>query len=229
MFSQRIPLTDLIDLCRVLRHQLSAGLSIQKVMQQQAQRGRRSVRRVAGCLSESLQKGNSLSDSLEPHQDVFPPLFFSMVHLGETSGHLAEIFGELERYYQLELQLRRQFRSQTFMPILQFVAAVFVLAGLIFILGMIAGARNSAPLLTIFGLSGASGSLAFLGVVFGSIALIWLVYNVLASIGQQKAWLDRLFLGLPAVGPCLRALVMSRFTLALQMTLDTGLSINKAL
>jgi type II secretory pathway component PulF len=34
---------------------------------------------------------------------------------------------------------------------------------------------------------------------------------------------------LPALGPCLRALTMSRFTLALQMTLDSGLSITKAL
>ena len=32
MFSRRIPLGDLIDLCRVLRHQLGAGLSLEEVV-----------------------------------------------------------------------------------------------------------------------------------------------------------------------------------------------------
>src|SRR5687768_10767569 len=151
MFSRRLPLSDLINLCRMLKHQLGAGLSLQQIMKQQSQRGPHSVRDLAGRLSEALQKGSSLSAALKDDKDVFPPLFISMVKLGETTGHMAEIFGELERYYQLELDLRRQFRSQTFMPILQFVLALFLVAGLIFLLGIIATATNQKPMLSIFG------------------------------------------------------------------------------
>src|ERR1017187_3135797 len=163
MLSPRIPLADLIDLCRILRHQLGAGLSMHQVLKKQGERGRRSFRAIAARVSDGLQQGSSLSDAIDKERDAFPLLFRSLVKLGETTGHSAEIFGELERYYQLELQLRRQFRSQTFLPIVQFVFAVAIIAGVIFILGML---NPQKPLLTIFGLGGGAGSLAFVGIVF---------------------------------------------------------------
>jgi type II secretory pathway component PulF len=226
MFSRRIPLADLIDLCRILRHQLGAGLSLYEVLKKQGERGRRSLRAIAARISDALRQGSRLSDALDQEKDAFPVLFLSLVKLGETTGHLAEIFGELERYYQLELQLRRQFRSQTFLPIVQFVFAVAIVAGVILILGII---NPQKPLLTIFGLGGAAGSLAFLGVVFGSLALVGISYLVVSRAGRQKTWMDLLLLSTPAVGSCLRAIIMARFTLALQLTLDTGLAITKAL
>ena len=229
MFSRRLSLPDLIDLCRVLRHQLSAGLTLHRVMKQQAERGRYSFRAVAGRVSEAIQRGDSLADTLDREKAVFPPLFMAMLKLGESTGHMAEIFGELERYYQLELQLRRQFRSQTFLPILQFVAATFIIAGVILLLGFIASMNNAKPLLTMFGLGGAAGSLAFLGVIYGTLFTAWLLFRIFANLGRQKAWMDHLLLSIPGLGSCLRALTMSRFTLALQLTLDTGLSITKAL
>jgi type II secretory pathway component PulF len=226
MFTQRIALPDLIDLCRVLRHQLGAGLAIRQVLKKQSERGRRSLRPITGRLSDALHQGTSLGRALDVETDAFPPLFLSMVKVGESTGHIAEIFGELERYYQLELQLRRQFRSQTFLPILQFVFAVAILAGVIYIVGVLGGNK---PLLTIFGLSGAAGALAFLGIVAGVLGTIAALYVLIARLGRQKAWLNRLLLGTPALGFCLRALAMSRLTLALQLTLDSGLPIGKAL
>lgn len=224
MFSRRLSLADLIDLCRVLRHQLAAGLTIQRVLEQQSQRGRRSFRAMAGRISDAIRQGSSLADAFDKEQDAFPPLFLAMVKVGESTGHNAEIFGELERYFELELQLRRQFRNQTFLPIVQFVFAVAIIAGVIYIVGLL-----SPTMLTFFGLSGAAGSLAFLGVVLGSLFSAWTIYFIVSRAGRQKAWMDRLLLSTPALGPCLRALAMSRFTLAMQLTLDSGLSITKAL
>jgi type II secretory pathway component PulF len=226
MFKRRVGLADLIDLCRVLRHQLGAGLAIRQVLKKQSERGRRSLRSITGRLSDALQQGTSLGRALDVEKDAFPPLFLSMVKVGENTGHIAEIFGELERYYQLELQLRRQFRSQTFLPIAQFVFAVALLAGVIYIVGILGGEK---PMLTIFGLSGAAGSLAFLGAVASVLGAIAALYFIVLRLGRQKAWLDRILLATPALGSCLRALAMSRFTLALQLTLDSGLSITKAL
>jgi type IV pilus assembly protein PilC len=213
----------------VLRHQLAAGISIHQVIKQQAERGRRSFRAIAGRLSEAIQRGASFSDALDRDKVSFPPLFLAMIKLGENTGHMAEIFGEMERYFQLELQLRRQFRSQTFLPKVQFVFATLIVAGLTWLLGAIFSSNNGVSPLTFFGLGGAAGAFAFLGVIYGSLAAIWILFRSIANLGKHKAWMDRLLLNIPALGPCLYALVMSRFTLALQLTLDTGLSIAKAL
>jgi type II secretory pathway component PulF len=229
MFSRRIPLADLIDLCRIMRHQLSAGMRIQDVLLKQGDRGRRSFRDICARLGKVVQDGSSLSDALEDEKAAFPVLFRSLVRLGETTGHLAEVFGELERYYQLELSLRRQFRSQTLLPIIQFVFATFIIAGVFFLMGFLAEINRAAPLLTFFGLSGMYGALAFLGAVYGTLFGVWLLYAGIARAGRQKAWMDRILLAAPALGPCLSSIVMSRFTLALQLTLDSGLSIAKGL
>jgi type IV pilus assembly protein PilC len=228
MFSRRVPLPDLIDLCRVLKHQLAAGMSIHQILKKHGERGRSSLRGICTRIADAIQKGESLSDAFDHERAAFPPLFLAMAKLGETTGHLAEIFGELERYYQLEMQLRRQFRSAAFFPILQFVFAVFIVAGLIFLLGILA-AGNNPPMLDFFGIRGGAGALAFLGSVFGSIFLVWLLYRLIAAAGRQKVWMHRLLLMMPALGPCLHMLAMSRFTLALQLTLDSGLAIAKAL
>jgi len=228
MFSPRIALSELVDLCRVMRLQLSAGLPIHEVLKKQGERGRAAVREVCARLADRIAAGTSVADAVELEGDVFPPIFLSMLRVGETTGHLAEIFGELEKYFELELDLVRQFRSQTFFPILQFVAAVLVIAGVIFLLGMIAEMTRSAPLITIFGLGGGAGAAAFLGIVVGTLFIIWLIYFILTTVGHQQVWMDRFLLGIPFLGPCLYALVMSRFTLALRLTLDSGLSILKA-
>ena len=126
------------------------------------------------------------------------------------------------------MQLRRQFRGQTFLPIVQFVFAVLIMAGVIYIVGLLAK-PDSKPILTIFGLSGTAGSLAFLGVVVGSLVSVGVIYFVISRLGRQKAWMDQLAARHAGARPMPAHLVMSRFTLALQLTLDSGLSITKAL
>lgn len=228
MFSRRVPLVELVEFCRVLRHNLSAGLSLVQVLRQQAARGPRAVRPLAGRLSEQLQMGSGLADALDAETDAFPPLFLAMVRVGEETGNLPEVLHELERYFQLELQLRRQFRTQLIPTAVQFGFAVLILAGLIFILGLIAP-PGRPPLFTFFGLGGAAGALAFLALVVGLLIGGWLLVTLLGRLMRQRASVDRLLLRVPVLGPCLRALAQSRFTLALQLTLDSGLPIVKGL
>jgi type IV pilus assembly protein PilC len=229
MFSRRLPLSDLIELCRLLRHNFSAGLGVVRVMKQLSERGPASVRPLARRLDEAVQQGSLLSDALDREKALFPPLFLALVRVGEETGNLPETLRELEKYFLLEAQLRRQFRSQTFPTILQFVFSVCIIAGLFYVLGAIAMSRDSKPLLTFLGLSGAAASLAFVGLVFGSLFLLWLLYSVTTRFSRQRVAVDRLLLRVPVLGSTLEALALSRFTLALQLALDTALSIPKAL
>ena len=60
LLSSRLPLSSLIELCRVLRHYLSAGLSLRDVFRQQAAKGPLAVRPVAGRVAEALGRGDGL-------------------------------------------------------------------------------------------------------------------------------------------------------------------------
>src|SRR5689334_18003695 len=130
MFSsrRRLSLSNLIELCRVLRHYLGAGLSLVQVFRQQARSGPRALRPLAERIASSLEAGSSLEAALKRDQDCFPPLFRSLASVGERSGSLPEIFGELEKYYLRQQQLRRQFLAKITWPVFQFFAAIAVLA-----------------------------------------------------------------------------------------------------
>lgn len=227
MFERRPSLQNLIDLCRVLRHHLSAGLTLHHAFKQQAERGPAHIRPLARRVLEQVETGASLSAALEPERGLLPPLFLAMVEVGEHTGHVPEMFGALEKHYQLEQQLRRQFWRASLLPMIQFVIAIFLIAGLIFILGVIGQARGTRPL-SVFGLSGGRGAIIFLTVCFGLIGTLWLLGALFLRGPRQAASVQARLLRVPSLGPCLFAVVMSRFTMGLRLTLDSGLSIVKA-
>jgi type IV pilus assembly protein PilC len=229
LFSSRLPLASLIELCRVLRHYLGAGLTLVDSFRQQARNGPLPVRALAGRVAERLEHGDSLHDALAPEKAAFPPLFLSLSRVGEESGTLPEVFTELEKYYLLQRKLWREFWSQAAWPLFQFGTAVFVIALLIFILGILAEMHPSSHYDPLgWGLLGVSGALKFLGIVFGGLTFLAVIYLVLTRVLQQKPGVDAFLLGLPAIGPCLRALALARFCLALRVTLMTAMPVARA-
>ena len=232
MLSPRLPLSALIELCRVLRHYLHSGLTLPDAFRQQAATGRPGVRPTAALISAELARGGDLEGAMKKLDGAFPPLMVALASVGEQTGMLPEVFGELEKYYVRQQQLRRQFIVQTAWPVLQFVAAVFVMAGLIFVFGLIPqetgpGALHFDPLG--LGLSGTAGALLFLTAVFGSLALLVGLYLAVTRLLRRQAAVDAFLLRTPIVGRCLRALALARFCLALRLTLETAMPVARAL
>jgi type II secretory pathway component PulF len=230
LFSRRMPLAPLIEMCRVLRHYLRSGLTLRDVFRQQAQRGPRAVRPVAGRIAAHLEQGDDLSHALAHEPGVFPELLVAMAGVGEHTGMLAEVFGELERYYQRVYQLRKAFLTRIAWPVIQFTLAVFVIAGMLTILGVLAESRpGSAPFDPIGWGVGPRAAVRFLAVVAGTLAGLAGLYLVLTRVLRKQGPVDRFLLHVPAVGPALRALALMRFCLALRLTTETGMSIMEAL
>jgi type IV pilus assembly protein PilC len=227
LFSSAVPLSDLTRVCHVARHGLAAGLSLKDVFQQQASRGPTSLRPIFTALSDRLKDGESLEDALKADGEKLPTLFVTMCVVGEHSGHLPEAFAELGRYFDLQLQLRRQFIAAITWPVLEFVAAIGVVALLLLILGMIAPS-GTKPLDPIGLGTGPRGAATWLLLVFGILATIYGGYRLMARSLRGKAAVDRFLLRVPVIGPCLESLALARFCLALRLTLGAGLPVKSA-
>jgi type IV pilus assembly protein PilC len=231
LLSKRLPLSSLIDLCRAIRHYLGAGLHLPQVFKQQARKGTLPVRPVAERIARELERGQSLKKAFTQEKAFFPPLLVSLASVGEETGMLPEVFADLEKYYTRQRQLRRQFISQIFWPVTQLVMAILVVAGLIFILGMLPGNQGAKPGYDPLGLGliGASGALIFLSVVGGVLAALVGGYLLLRAMMKERAGVDAFLLAVPALGPCLRTLALARFCLALRLTTETGMAITQAM
>src|SRR5262249_1796690 len=135
--SRQLSTGDLIELCRALRYSLSGGMMLRDSVDLLAREGSGRLRRAAASLGSELRAGWSLHEAMEKQSGSFPPLFRALARVGEASGNLPEVMGELEKYYMAQQKLRRDFISDITWPVIQFVAAVLIIAGLIFLLGYI--------------------------------------------------------------------------------------------
>jgi type II secretory pathway component PulF len=225
LFPSTAKLSSLIAWSRSMRHQLGAGLSIVRVFEHAANKGPRELRPVAERIANDLSRGDSLEDALEREKNHFPPLFRELATIGERTGHLPEMFRELEEYFSLQRSLKRQFYQQITWPVFQFFAAVFVIAALIWILGML-----GSPIEPIgMGLTGASGAIAFLLGVATVLGGTYAFYKLMTKSFDQQAAFGSLLLRLPTIGPCVESLAMNRFCIALRLTLETAMPVQNAL
>jgi type II secretory pathway component PulF len=228
LFSAQLPVASLVEMCRVLRHSLDAGIALPKVFRQLATRGPRAARPVAERVRKRLEHGDSLEAALKEETRVFPPLLIALARVGERTGHLPEIFAELEKYYVIQQKLRREFRARSTPALIQLGLAFLVIAVVLWVLGMVAASRGGqAP--AVLGIRGGGAAVLFLVLSFGSVALLYIAYLVMTRMLRQKEKLDALLLRVPALGPCLHALALGRFALAARLTLDSDLPIAEAL
>jgi len=77
----------------------------------------RSIRRV--------EEGTALSESLE-RTGFFPPLALRMVGVGETSGSLTEMLGDISEYYEAEVERRLTRLTTMIEPVLMMVMGLMV-------------------------------------------------------------------------------------------------------
>ena len=217
--SSKCPLPALVAWCRVLKHSLGAGLDPIKIFRQQGKSGPRALRGLAKEIADNLSKGMSLEDALEPHRTVFPPLFVELVAVGEQSGRLEDTFSELADYYETTLRVQRDFRSQMAYPALQFVAAVLIIGGLIFLLDFLGSKLDPLGI----GLTGTWGALIFIAVPFGLAGGLLLLLKYSANNVQLRARMEGAILWVPAWGPALLNFAMHRFCIALRMTTEAAM------
>lgn len=230
MFTSRYSDNDIATLCHAIRHAHGAGIALPRIFEMQADKGPSAMREAAARIGGRVKAGETLEDALVPEADRFPELFLTMAAVGERTGHIPEVFGQLDEYFSLQAKMRREFRAQAAWPVFQFVAAVLVIALTIYILGFIAEGNNSAAIAPVgFGLVGASGAITFLLVVTATVGGLFLAYKLMTKSMAKRAGFEAMLLRWPVLGPCLRAAAMSRFCLALRLTLDSSMPAGKAI
>lgn len=228
VFSTAPSYDALATFCRMTRHGLQAGLSLVDVFRQQARRAPLALRPTVERIGSRLETGDALEDALQAEASNLPHLFVSMAVVGEQTGNMPEVFGELERYYALQSRLRKQFLAEITWPIIQFIAATFVLSAMILILGLIAPSPGQAFDPLGFGTGPMAAATFFFG-IWGTVLAVFIGYKMLSHASKQKAAVDRILLRVPALGPCLEALALGRFCLALRLTMGAGLKVRPSL
>lgn len=224
MFGKRLSLEELAGWSRAVAGSLRSGVSVMRTLSTQAERGSPRVSEASRAVLMELEGGADVAGAIAQTRAYFPPLFVSLCQVGVRTGHLPEILSELERYFRLQITLRRQFIQQITWPVVQLVMAIFVIALVIYLMGLLGGLDVLG-----IGLTGGRGALIWLG---GWVALGGAGYFGLrlarGKFGQAER-IDELVLRLPVFGPVAQTLALSRLTLAMHLTMESGMSLKRAI
>ncbi len=230
LFSARMSLRNRAALCRRLATALTAGVNIRKVLAREAQQSRNAAaRQRLTALSEAVAQGESLTAALDATADYFPLLFREMVEVGEQTGHLGEIFGQLAEHYENQVQLRRTFLGAITWPIIQLSIALGVVGLLIWLAGFI-GRMGDKPIDFLgFGLVGERGLAIYLTLLAVAAALLFILIQAASRGLLFVRPLQRAILRVPVLGSSLQTLALSRLAWSMHLTMNAGMELRKAL
>jgi type IV pilus assembly protein PilC len=232
VLSPRIRTKSLVIVCRNLATMVDAGISIGKAFDLAAQKsGDPRCRRAMLAIAADLRRGLDVTEAMRARGLEFPEVMVELVGVAEQTGTLPEVLRSLAGHFENSLRLRRTFYSAIAWPAFQLVAAILVVALMLYILGIIADMHPGSKPVDILGLGlyGAKGALTWLtatfGTIFGGILAGFLIRRSL--MGQRI--FDSLLLQIPVLGFCLRSFAIARFSWSFALTQQAGMSIEPSL
>ncbi len=210
---------------------LESGVAARKAFNVVAKRTHDRRARIAlDNIDEAVQEGHEVAASMAEQGNAFPPLMIDMVAVGEKTGALPEILKSLALHYENLVRLRRSFMQAIAWPMFQLNAAIWVIALLVMVLGMIAQSTGSKPLPVLpFGLSGGVGAIIWLMTCYGTLAAIIGGYLLITKTIQGRKLLDPLLMKIPVVGGCMQSFAIARFSWAFSLTQNSGMEIRESL
>ena len=183
---------------------------------------------------QSLESGRDFASSLARHAEIFPPLFLSMVRVGESTGTLDAAFLRLCEYLSQDQDVQDRVKSAIRYPII-----VMVIIGIAIAVITIFVIPNFAPLFAVLGndipwptkvIMGTSSFVRNHGValiVCGALGIFGARRYLRTPEGRFR-W-DRMKLKAPVLGELLHQSVLSRVTRSLAISLSAGLPMIQAL
>lgn len=230
--NKRVSAKDLSMLCSQVGTMLKAGVSITKALETVSeQTQKRALKEALKEISRDLENGHTFSRSVAKHEDIFPPVFMSLVEAGETGGVLDSVLERLAGYFESERELKAKVKSAMTYPV--FVCG-FALIALVFMLIFIVpnfvgmfeemGAGDKLPFITQMLISSSEfmrqnivSLIIILGAIFIGIRLSLKKANV-------RIWWDYSKTKLPIFGKIIKQVAVSRFcrTMALMTASSVG-------
>jgi type IV pilus assembly protein PilC len=193
------------------------------------------LRKIIVDLGYAIEGGSTFSEGLAQHPKVFNRLFVNMVKAGELGGVLEVVLARLAEFMEKAEKIKGKVKAALFYPIAVMVVAVLVLAVLmIFVVPrfkaifqeMVGGELPKFTQIVL----GISDTVAknFPAVAIGVIAF-FVVLMVFKKTKFGRKAVDIFKLKMPALGPVVSKVAISRFTRTLGTLVSSGVPILQAL
>ncbi|MFH2062672.1 MAG: type II secretion system F family protein, partial [bacterium] len=231
-----VPLAQKVFFTENLKVMIHAGLSMTEALNTLTlQAESKAFRRVIEEVKSDVEAGRSLSVGLARFPKSFPDIYCSMVQVGEMSGTLEEVLGELTQQMKKDHKLRSKVKGAMTYPIVILVAVIGITIGLlVFVLPKMLGIFKEfgetvqLPLATriLMAVSDFVQNNGLLTAAGAATAVALITLSTRTRTG--RSFYHWTFLHLPILGPITRKVNLARFSRTISGLLRTDIPVVQA-
>ena len=187
-------------------------------------------------LALSIEGGSTFSEGLAQHPKVFNRLFVNMVKAGELGGVLEVVLTRLAEFMEKAQRIKGKVIAAMFYPVAVLIVATAILLILMVKVvpsfqqvfeGMLEGAQLPAFTRLVLGIS--SMVKDHILITTGIVVVLVILFNLAIRTKFGRLTWDKFKLKMPAVGPVVSKVAISRFTRTLGTLVSSGVPILQAL
>ena len=192
-------------------------------------------REVVGGLIESIQGGQSLSQSLADYPSVFGRVFVSLVRSGEQTGRLSDVLTSLTETLKWEDELAAQTKKLAMYPaVVGGIVLIVVLFLMIYLVpqmtGFIRNMGQDTPLQTRILIAVSNFFVSYWWAVLAAPFALWAGLKVAIKTNPAVEYaVDHYKISMPVLGPILKKIVLSRFASSFAMMYASGITVLDAI
>ncbi len=221
---------DLSVFCRQFVSITQAGVPMKEALQMLSEQTENKwLKRAISEVLLSVEKGNTLADSMRGQSDIFPPMLINMVEVGENSGSLEMAFTRMAVQFEKEAKLKA-----TIYPIILVIAAIGVVAVmLLFVIpifiDMFADLDVEMPGITMWVMNTSKWMTAHWYIILALIILVIVAYKMIYKTEQGRLAIDKVKMKIPLFGKLTVKTACAQFARTMSTLLSSGISTIDAL
>ncbi len=222
---------DVLNFTNQLAVMIRAGISLPESLESIAsQMDKKKFKDIISDLKNKIEGGQTFSQALSAHPEVFSNLYINMIAAAEVSGSMSSMLRQLVEYLDQESQTRSQVVGAMVYPI---IIAVMAVSTTIFLLTFVlprflvvfAGKEHLLPVPTkmIMALSGFMRGYWFVILPVTGLAVWAFWYFINTTAGRE--WWDRMKLRIPLLRTLCRSLYITRSLHTMGVLTNAGVPI----
>jgi len=234
LFTQKVSLDQLEFFTSELSLLLESGVRVDKGIDIiRNSNAHPALNRLLSQISSALKKGASLSEAFGEHEELFGPLYLSLLKIGETSGNLPEVLNRLAEDLKFQKDLKSQISTAlTYPSVIFFVcimAVYFVLTFIVPKMATIFTDLSQAPWYTQAIINTSNFFVDYQLLIVGGVVLGITALSYALKKPEVKSWFYVKASHLPGFGRVILTAERIRFSQSMAMMLDAGLQLDTTL
>ncbi len=227
---------ELINFCFHMEQLTGAGVPlVESLIDLRDSMENARFREVISGVLEGIQGGQRMSQALAQYQQIFNPVFTSLVRAGEDTGKLPEVLRSLVESLKWEDELAEHMKKLVMYP--AFVGSIVLMVTFFLMIylvpqmvGFIRNMGQQIPLQTRVLIEVSAFLVNYWWAVLAAPAILVVGVKLAARANPVVRYqLDRLKLSLPVAGEILRKIILSRFASVFALMYSSGITILDAI